>query len=175
MKAVGCLKGGNKNMLRKSYFYLLIILFMLGGCVTAEKDYETQSLKERVLLLEAQIQEKESQIAQITNASNVINQEKNELQNIIDRQEEKIESLTKSLQKIEREKEVFPKSKSKTYYSFVIKIQTALKNAGFDPGLIDGKLGSRTRRALKEFQSSNGLPSDGRVDKQTWDLLRNHL
>ena len=27
----------------------------------------------------------------------------------------------------------------------------------------------------KEFQKANNLPADGRVDKQTWTLLRHHL
>ena len=50
-------------------------------------------------------------------------------------------------------------------------IQRALKNAGFDPGPIDGKLGSRTRQAVREFQGVNGLQVDGVVGKRTWAKL----
>jgi len=50
-------------------------------------------------------------------------------------------------------------------------IQRALKNAGFDPGPIDGKLGSRTRQAIREFQGVNGLQVDGIVGKRTWAKL----
>ncbi|MDP3722912.1 MAG: peptidoglycan-binding domain-containing protein [Candidatus Omnitrophota bacterium] len=50
-------------------------------------------------------------------------------------------------------------------------IQGALKNAGFDPGPIDGKLGSRTRQAIREFQGVNGLQVDGVVGKGTWAKL----
>lgn len=50
-------------------------------------------------------------------------------------------------------------------------IQLALKNAGFDPGPIDGKLGSRTRQAVREFQDVNGLHVDGVVGKRTWAKL----
>ena len=50
-------------------------------------------------------------------------------------------------------------------------IQGALKNAGFDPGPIDGKLGSRTRQAIREFQGVNGLQVDGIVGKRTWAKL----
>jgi murein L,D-transpeptidase YcbB/YkuD len=50
-------------------------------------------------------------------------------------------------------------------------IQRALKNAGFNPGPIDGKLGSRTRQAIREFQGVNGLQVDGIVGKRTWAKL----
>ncbi|MBI3082872.1 MAG: peptidoglycan-binding protein [Candidatus Omnitrophica bacterium] len=50
-------------------------------------------------------------------------------------------------------------------------IQRALKAAGFDPGPVDGKLGSRTRQAVREFQGVNGLQVDGIVGKRTWAKL----
>jgi len=50
-------------------------------------------------------------------------------------------------------------------------IQRVLRNAGFDPGPIDGKLGSRTRQAIREFQSVNGLQVDGIVGRRTWAKL----
>ena len=50
-------------------------------------------------------------------------------------------------------------------------IQSALKNAGFYPGEIDGKMGAVTREAIKEFQRVNGLKDDGVVGKQTWAKL----
>jgi len=81
--------------------------------------------------------------------------------------ENKIADLTNILQK--------EKEKKQEYYSFVIEIQTALRNAGFNPGLIDGKMGARTRMVLKEFQKANSLPESGQVDKQTWTLLRKYL
>jgi len=37
-------------------------------------------------------------------------------------------------------------------------IQQALKNAGYDPGVIDGVMGSKTKEALKRYQMDNGLP-----------------
>ena len=50
-------------------------------------------------------------------------------------------------------------------------IQQALKNAGFYHGTIDGKLGPKTREAIKEFQRANGLKADGVIGRQTWDTL----
>lgn len=50
-------------------------------------------------------------------------------------------------------------------------IQSALKKAGFDPGPIDGKMGPRTKKAIKEFQKSKGLVQNGKVGPKTWREL----
>ena len=54
-------------------------------------------------------------------------------------------------------------------------IQEALKNAGFYQGSVDGKIGSMTREAVKEFQRVHGLNDDGVVGKQTWAKLSAYL
>ncbi len=54
-------------------------------------------------------------------------------------------------------------------------IQTALKNAGFYAGKIDGDIGSLTEKAVKEFQSKNNLKADGKVGPKTWAVLSQYL
>lgn len=54
-------------------------------------------------------------------------------------------------------------------------IQTALKNAGFYSGAVDGKIGPNTKKAITEFQKSQGLVADGKVGPKTWDLLSKYL
>jgi peptidoglycan hydrolase-like protein with peptidoglycan-binding domain len=49
--------------------------------------------------------------------------------------------------------------------------QIALRDAGFDPGEIDGVMGRKTRAALREFQASQGLPQTGRLDATTQQEL----
>src|SRR5919109_2901426 len=49
--------------------------------------------------------------------------------------------------------------------------QMALRNAGFDPGGIDGMMGPKTRAALRDFQASHGLPQTGRLDATTQQQL----
>jgi len=61
------------------------------------------------------------------------------------------------------------------YKPSVIEIQTALKNAGYYTGNIDGKIGSKTKAAIEEFQKANGLKADGKVGSKTWALLSKHL
>ena len=45
--------------------------------------------------------------------------------------------------------------------------QQALKDAGHDPGSIDGVMGARTTAALKAYQQKQGLPVTGRLDDAT--------
>ena len=54
-------------------------------------------------------------------------------------------------------------------------IQTALKNAGFYKGQIDGKIGPQTKRAIKDFQKANKLNPDGVVGLKTWEELKRYL
>ncbi|MDR5659056.1 LysM peptidoglycan-binding domain-containing protein [Serpentinicella sp. ANB-PHB4] len=53
----------------------------------------------------------------------------------------------------------------------VRKLQTLLRDAGFDPGPIDGIFGSKTEAAVRAFQRSKGLVVDGIVGIRTWTAL----
>ncbi len=46
-------------------------------------------------------------------------------------------------------------------------LQQALKDKGFDPGPVDGVIGAATRRALRNWQRSEGLPPDGYASADT--------
>lgn len=54
-------------------------------------------------------------------------------------------------------------------------IQSALKNAGFYSGNIDGAIGTQTKEAIKKFQAANNLNPDGSVGSRTWEKLSEHL
>lgn len=54
-------------------------------------------------------------------------------------------------------------------------IQKALKNAGFDVGTIDGKIGPKTKKAIEDFQKSKNLKVDGKVGPKTWAELEKYL
>jgi murein L,D-transpeptidase YcbB/YkuD len=54
-------------------------------------------------------------------------------------------------------------------------VQTALKNAGYYQGSIDGKVGAKTKEAISQFQRDNGLNADGIVGQRTWAELQKNL
>ncbi len=54
-------------------------------------------------------------------------------------------------------------------------IQTALKEAGIDPGPVDGKMGRKTQKAIVTFQKLEGLKPDGRIGIRTLTLLERYL
>ena len=55
--------------------------------------------------------------------------------------------------------------------SEVTKIQTKLKNWGYYTGSVDGIYGSGTLKAVKKFQSKNGLTADGIAGKATLEKM----
>ncbi len=57
------------------------------------------------------------------------------------------------------------------YNPRVKEIQEILKYAHFYSGSADGFMGSRTRRAIKEFQKAKGLQVTGRIDQVTFLAL----
>ncbi|MCB9771623.1 MAG: peptidoglycan-binding protein [Candidatus Omnitrophica bacterium] len=54
-------------------------------------------------------------------------------------------------------------------------IQQALKNAGTYNGPIDGSIGPKTKKAIRDFQVQTGLNADGKVGPRTWKKLSSHL
>ena len=131
--------------------FLGIILSLLAGCATtARQKDDAQSLRNQVIALESQLQQKDAEI----------------------------DSLRRTLSQTTEEKYAAAKGieQQGTISKPTIKqIQTALKNAGFDPGSVDGKMGKSTRSAIKEFQKANNLNVDGKVGQKTWSVLGQHL
>ncbi len=50
--------------------------------------------------------------------------------------------------------------------------QRALADRGYDPGPVDGVWGTRSTRALRDFQRASNLTETGRLDTRTMDALR---
>ncbi len=50
-------------------------------------------------------------------------------------------------------------------------LQILLDRAGFSPGVIDGKPGRNTKKALSVFQAAHDLPVTGTLDEMTWQNL----
>ena len=68
-------------------------------------------------------------------------------------------------------KELLPLPPAGPYKPTGIEIQTALKNAGFYVGKIDGNIGPKSKKSIEDFQKENGLKVDGRVGPKTWEAM----
>lgn len=68
-----------------------------------------------------------------------------------------------------------PLPPSGPYKPTAIDIQTALQNAGFYTGAIDGKIGPVSKKSIIEFQKANNLVADGKVGPKTWGVLEKYL
>ena len=64
-----------------------------------------------------------------------------------------------------------PASEQRLSRNQVEKIQELLSTHGFDPGRVDGVIGSQTRRAIKEFQRTAKLPADGHPTPELLEAL----
>jgi len=145
-------------MFKKVLFSFLAAVFTLtlAGCATSackQKDLEMQGLKNQVTVLEAQVQSKDEELNTLK------------------------DSLSKSSEqsKVETAEPLKEKSVTSIQHLKARDIQTALKNAGYDPGKIDGHMGKQTREAVKAFQKANNLTANGKVNKKTWALLSEYL
>lgn len=127
-----------------------VFVFSLSGCATMRKnnDLEVQGLRNKVLALETQLKEKDDEI--------------NSLKETPVKSSEDVNA--NAGKDVEAKQQADPKQ-----------IQTALKNAGYYQGVVDGKMGKKTRKAVRAFQKANNLPADGKVGKNTWVLLKDYL
>lgn len=144
--------------MRRALVLLILTVFVLtlGGCATArkQKDLEIQGLRSQISVLEAQIQAKDEEI------------------NALRESLAKVPGTKVAAQKKARAKKIVGEVKSRPSTRH---IQTALANAGYDPGAIDGRMGRKTREAIRAFQRANNLAVDGKVGKRTWVLLKGYL
>jgi peptidoglycan hydrolase-like protein with peptidoglycan-binding domain len=124
-------------------------IFVISGCATMSKNDElsNQGLRNKISALEAQLSEKDDEI--------------NSLKESVAKTDQSVDS---NLQNSQEGAQCNAKM-----------IQTALTNAGYFQDAVDGKMGRKTRQAVRGFQKANNLAVDGRVGKNTWAVLKEYL
>ncbi|MCX5710369.1 MAG: peptidoglycan-binding domain-containing protein [Candidatus Omnitrophica bacterium] len=143
----------------RKWIVLVTVMFFaasLSGCATArkQKELELQGLKNQVSVLEAQVQSKDEEI--------------NGLKDQLAKTQQETELKENAPVKVKVVGSIKTRPKAKH-------IQIALANAGYDPGKIDGKIGTKTKEAIRAFQKANSLSVTGKADKKTWEVLREYL
>src|SRR4030042_3045580 len=142
-----------EDMLLKLFLMFLMVIGA-GGCATNRKSVKN---------LEAEIQELTAQVteleAQVSAKDKMLGDMEDRLQDSTASASAKYDG-SKTAVKHNIASGITPK-----------KIQKALKGAGLYDGPIEGRIGKRTKKAIKEFQKANGLTDDGIVGKKTWLIL----
>ncbi len=148
-------------MVRKWVIVSLLLIFAisLSGCATVrkQKDLEIQGLRNQLSVLESQVQSRDEEINSLKQSLAKAGQEK---------------EVSRVPAKQAGRKKVIAEVKSRPN---VKQVQIALKNAGYEPGRIDGRMGKQTRDAIKAFQKAHNLAVTGKADKETRNLLSEYL
>jgi peptidoglycan hydrolase-like protein with peptidoglycan-binding domain len=135
--------------------FIAFLALLLAGCATTGKNMSTQTKQQ----LQEQVQELQDRIVFL---------------------EEEVQGKDREISELENEFGNTPNTKQKIESTpakqlSVRQIQTALKNAGFYKGVVDGKLGTQTKSAIKQFQREHGLKADGIVGRRTTIELNKYL
>ena len=154
-----------------SLLVVVIGIFALAGCATTQQKVEpVNQVQNQVVDLEQRMEEQEKEIVDL----------KYEVKSITGKVESKDQPVVET-------SPVHAERKSQSAVSAgdfenIIKvsasaseIQKALKGAGLYEGKIDGKLGSKTKAAVVEFQKKHNLRSDGVIGQKTWNELKTYL
>ncbi len=145
------------------------LAFALTGCATTMGQNKTSAdqMQIKIVDLEKQIEEKDSEIVDL----------KYQVKDLATRAEsqdsasERVSSRTSSsdIDQSNSSKGIIKVSAS------IEDVQTALKNAGFYKGSVDGKIGQQTKKAIESFQRKHNLTADGIIGRRTWEELKVYL
>lgn len=141
-----------KKTMTKFLMVPLVAFFLLAGCATTRaRKMDNSDFATQIQSMQAELQARDQQIQELR---------------------AQVDSYHRSLQP--------PAVHGKPAKSTVIRVsgvtpadvQKALARAGLDPGPVDGRIGRKTKAAIKEFQRKQGLKADGVVGEKTWSLLK---
>ena len=149
----------------------IICMSTLIGCASTKQSANSSQLQTRMSFIESQLEDQDREIAQLRSS----------VEDISDQMSGAAVS-TKSASRLQDSfQEPVSSQVSKENNESILrvpvtpqKVQTALQSAGYYNGAIDGKLGSGSIKAIKDFQKEHGLESDGVVGSKTWAELKNY-
>ena len=156
-------------MFRLMLTFMLVVL--VAGCATSRQPSAVNQLQIKVAQLERNIEEKDQEITDLRGQVEQLSSQSPTDDMVIPAasiDDESEESSTSNATFKDDDRIIRVAASAKD-------VQRALKNAGCYEGVIDGKIGQKTKSAISKFQKENNLKSDGIVGKQTWSELKTHL
>jgi murein L,D-transpeptidase YcbB/YkuD len=158
-----------KEGLMARKFLFIILVFGMVGCASTQKQSQNGNLQMRVDQLEKKIGTKDDEIKNLES-------EVRELSYNIDRLSSQVRKdygysgSSVPTKPSGKDGEILRVSGVTAQ-----KVQKALQLAGYYKGTIDGKLGTKTNEAIRQFQKDHSLKADGVIGQQTWAELRAYL
>jgi len=150
---------------------MLIVLVFLTGCAATQKASPINQLEIKMAQLEKELRDRDTQIEEL----------RYEVQELSRQGEDKdAYSMNEPLEELGPNNPQSPISSDISSDTIRVPVsgrdvQRALQSAGYYDGSIDGKVGKKTKQAIRDFQLANELTSDGVVGRKTWDMLKTYL
>ncbi len=157
----------------RNIFLLMVVSVFLAGCTTTREPSQLSQLEIKVAQLERRVKDRDEEIEQL---------------------KYDVKDLSAQYDGVESQQpvqEYYPPAKSMGSGAPVVSsgspdeiirvpvaaqdAQQALKAAGYYDGAVDGKIGSKTKEAIKNFQQAHNLTADGIIGKRTWEELKLYL
>ena len=152
----------------RSVLLIAGLTIIFAGCATTRGGSQVESLETEVARLQEQLKYKNDEIRT--------------LQYKLDRLSSKLEAQEQRRHMADEgeslSKKDIPGYKEEGIIRMPVSVedvQTALQNAGFYEGKIDGKVGNQTKKAIADFQQANDLVMDGIIGVKTWETLKSYL
>jgi len=156
---------------------LTLCLFALSGCASTKSPSSLTQLQIKVNQLERKLEDREREIEELKFAVNNLTSQVDDSNSYsfndriedIDIPSVKAPAKTSSAKTSGSTNDIIRVGENPQ------RIQTALKTAGYYNGAIDGKIGSGSQEAIRNFQRDHNLKADGIIGKNTWNELKNYL
>ncbi len=139
-------------MKKAKLFFVLLSIFIIAGCGT-KKEASTQ------------LDETQDALNQTVSTQTELTRMQDE-KSVVISQETAVDAASPVLDESGLQDAASPSNQE---------IQQALANANLYQGKIDGDLGPKTKKAIKDFQEQSGLKVDGKVGPRTWAKLQPYL
>ncbi len=170
------------------YFkFLLVCLLslMVSGCASSKSSSLNSELKVQTVQLKRQLDEKEAEIVSLKQEISSLNRLVSQFEdgNYQEETDDNFIEYEPYQQKPKKKSSTAAQAKKKSLKTQAIvrvnvdhkTIQTALRNAGYYEGGIDGKIGRQSKQAIHAFQKDHDLKVDGIIGQKTWTELKVYL
>ncbi len=160
-------------------FRLIIIIIIIGifstGCATTQSNsFLLNQLQTRIIHLEQTLADRDSKIEELEYNLDELSSRVDDLEKFqTDDDMDELGDISSSVGDVSSSN--LSKYKVIRVSVGAKDVQKALKKAGYYNGAIDGKIGKKTKAAIRAFQKDNGLEVDGIVGPRTWAQMKQHL